>query len=183
MDWLAAGQNEMGTDPKWIVNTLRPTLDARGYSRVKLQAPDNNYDNWKIFDDMRKDPKLNAVVQAVGYHYHSAWLPRIENDDRAAPPRIKAAGKPLWASEEYSTSGKTWTSALLAARLINKCYIRDRITKCEIWCPIDAIFGDSLPWSDVGLMRASTPWSGHYEVWPAVWAVAHTTQFAEPGWR
>ena len=32
-------------------------------------------------------------------------------------------------------------------------------------------------------MRASTPWSGHYEVWPAVWAVAHTTQFAEPGWR
>jgi len=62
IDWLAAGQNEMGTDPKWIVKTLRPTLDARGYSHVKLQAPDNNYDNWKIFEDLQKDPKLDAAV-------------------------------------------------------------------------------------------------------------------------
>ena len=183
IDWLAAGQNEMGTDPKWIVKTLRPTLDTRGYSRVKLQWPDNNYDNWKIFDDLRKDPKLDAAVQAVGYHYLSSWLPKLDDDQRAAPSRVKATGKPLWVSEEFSTSGKTWASALLAARLINKYYIRDRVTKCEIWCPIDSIYGDSLPWYEVGLMRASTPWSGHYEVWPAVWAVAHTTQFAEPGWR
>ena len=31
-------------------------------------------------------------------------------------------------------------------------------------------------------MQADTPWCGHYTVWPAVWAIAHTTQFAEPGW-
>ena len=31
-------------------------------------------------------------------------------------------------------------------------------------------------------MQADTPWCGHYTVWPAVWALAHTTQFAEPGW-
>ena len=32
-------------------------------------------------------------------------------------------------------------------------------------------------------MTAKTPWSGHFEIQPAIWAAAHTTQFAEPGWR
>ncbi len=42
---------------------------------------------------------------------------------------------------------------------------------------------DSLPLPGSGVMRANEPWSGHYEVQPAVWAVAHTTQFAASGWR
>ena len=32
-------------------------------------------------------------------------------------------------------------------------------------------------------MKANTPWSGHYEIWPTVWAMAHTAQFAQPGWQ
>ena len=31
-------------------------------------------------------------------------------------------------------------------------------------------------------MRANEPWSGFYEVQPALWATAHTTQFTRPGW-
>ena len=71
--------------------------------------------------------------------------------------------------------------ARIVARLMNKLYTRDRITKFEIWCPIDSIY-DQIIWGDTGAMQADTPWCGHYTVWPAVWAVAHTTQFAEPGW-
>ena len=32
-------------------------------------------------------------------------------------------------------------------------------------------------------IKANSPWSGHYEVWLPLWAMAHTTQFAQPGWR
>ena len=37
--------------------------------------------------------------------------------------------------------------------------------------------------SGTGLMEAHSPWSGFYDVYPAVWTTAHTTQFAEPGWH
>jgi hypothetical protein len=32
-------------------------------------------------------------------------------------------------------------------------------------------------------MYANTPWSGYYNVQGTIWATAHTTQFAQPGWQ
>ena len=40
-----------------------------------------------------------------------------------------------------------------------------------------------LAFHGTGLMEADTPWSGYYDVYPAVWTTAHTTQFTESGWR
>jgi galactosylceramidase len=185
IDWLAAAQNELGTDTGWLRNTLRPTLDARGFQHVKLQAPDDDSGFWEIFDELDKDPALDGLVQAVGYHYIDGRRPWDidQKDKRHATEKAKQSGKPLWASEEWSQSGKEWggTGALYLARLMNKLYIKSRITKYLMWCPIDSIY-DQIIWADTGAMQADSPWSGHYAVWPAVWAVAHTTQFAEPGW-
>lgn len=44
-------------------------------------------------------------------------------------------------------------------------------------------FYDYLPWSRCGVAVANTPWSGSYEVTSPTWALAHTSQFAPPGWR
>lgn len=41
---------------------------------------------------------------------------------------------------------------------------------------------DNITISGSGLMKANQPWSGYYDVKPAIWATAHVTQFAEPGW-
>ena len=40
-----------------------------------------------------------------------------------------------------------------------------------------------MSWNGVGAMEARMPWCGYYDVRPAIWAIAHTTQFADPGWR
>jgi galactosylceramidase len=185
LDWIAAAQNEMGSDVDWIKKHLRPTLDARGFAKLKLQAPDDDEAFWQVFDTFEKDPEFDRLISAVGYHYVDGRKPwDIEQKAGREPTeKAKRAGKPLWASEEWSQSGKEWggKGALYLARLMNKLYTRDRITKYQIWCPIDSIY-DQIIWADTGAMQADTPWCGHYTVWPAVWALAHTTQFAEPGW-
>ena len=186
IDWISAAQNEMGTDRDWIVNSLRPTLDKRGFRAVKLQAPDDSNRHWLIFDDLEKDPVYAKTLDAVGYHYVNGREPwNIDQPNRhPTTPKAQASDKPLWASEEWSMSGGTWdgTGAMFLARLINKLYIHDHVCKTEIWCPIASIY-DGLPWAETGAMRAKTPWSGHYAVWPTIWAAAHTTQFVRPGWK
>jgi galactosylceramidase len=185
VNWISAAQNENGTDLNWVANNLRPTLDAHGFSKVKLQAPDDDSEFWQIFDKLEKDPKLDKLISAVGYHYVDGREP-WEIDQKTghrATEKAKQSGKPLWASEEWSQSGKEWggKGALYLARVMNKLYSTDRVTKFEIWCPLDGIY-DQIIWGDTGALQADEPWSGHYTVWTSVWAIAHTTQFAQPGW-
>ena len=186
IDWVSAAQNEMGTDLNWIANHLRPTLDAHGFLKVKLQAPDDDSEYWQVFDELEKNPELNKLIDAVGYHYVDGRQP-WEIDQKAgrdATDKAKQSGKPLWASEEWSQSGEEWggKGTLYLARLMNKLYTRDRITKYEIWSPFDGIYNQII-WANTGALQADSPWDGHYTIWPAVWALAHTTQFAEPGWK
>jgi galactosylceramidase len=182
MDWVAAAWNEHGTDLNWIAKTLRPTLDAHGYADVKLQAPDEDNNSWKIFNELEKNPAADKMLQAVGYHYPSKWGPELEYEEKHASAKAMASGKPLWSSEEFTYSGKTWEKSMLLAQVYNKNYIRSRITKTEVWCMLSGIY-PGIGYSGTGLMEAHTPWSGHYEVWPATWTTAHTTQFTKPGWR
>jgi galactosylceramidase len=185
MDYISAAQNELGTDLDWIAKNLRPALDAHGFSNVKLQAPDNSQAYWQIFDELDKNPEYNRLINAVGYHYVDGREPWDidQKVGHSASDKAKQSGKPLWASEEWSQSGRDWggRGALYLARLMNKLYTRDRITKVEIWCPFAGIY-PQIFWSGTGALEADSPWDGHYNVWPAVWALAHTTQFAEPGW-
>ena len=171
----------------WIRDNSARRSTARGFSKVKLQAPDDDSHHWKIFDALEKDPEARPRDRRGRLplcRWSQAVAHRPEKRPSPPPRKPRHSGKPLWASEEWSQSGREWggKGALYLARLINKLYTRDRITKYEIWCPIDSIY-DQIIWPDTGAMQADTPWCGHYTVWPAIWAIAHTTQFAEPGWR
>ena len=155
LDWVSAAWNERGSNRDWIVNSLRPTLDARGYQAVKLQAPDDGRP-WVEFDKYGDDAAYQAVVKAAGYHYvvgREPWV--IDQPGRPATDKAKAFGKPLWDAEEWSQSGKEWdgAGAFYVARILNKMYVRDRITKTELWCPIAAFYPD-LPWGGTGPMEA-----------------------------
>ncbi len=184
IDWVAAAENENYTNRDWLVNDVRPLLDARGYESVKIQGPDDNSGDWQIFEDLEKDAEFNKVIEAVGYHYVTGREfneNMVDGRGRPTTEKAKASGTPLWASEDWSWTGKDWggAGALNLARLYNKFYIRDKITKTLIWAPIGSVY-KSVTWDKAGAMKANSPWSGYYEVWPTIWATAHTTQFAEP---
>ena len=109
VDWVSAAQNENGTDRNWIVDSVRPTLDARGFRTVKIQAPDCDKGFWQVFDEFEKDPAYREAVEAVGYHYingREPWdIDQVSHRDTT--PKARASGKQLWASEEWSMSGGT----------------------------------------------------------------------------
>lgn len=174
LDWVAAAQNESGTDLGWVTYTLRPTMDTMEFEDVKIQSPDNSWAYWQVFDEFNTNPDYDAVVRAVGYHY-------IDGKDEYPPPDVIATGKPLWSSEDGVGSGTSWTTVREMVARMNRYYIRGRITKMEIWCPIDSC-AQGVLLGDVGVMQADRPWSGYYAIRPAIWGIAHYTQFTEPGW-
>jgi hypothetical protein len=109
---------------------------------------------------------------------------RITTSDAA-----RKTGKPLWSSEDQPNGGggpfvsRDWPiGGRILAHLYNQNYLEGSLTSTEIWSPVTSYY-DNLAAPNSGLMYANTPWSGHYAVQGTIWATAHTTQFARPGWQ
>jgi Glycosyl hydrolase family 59/F5/8 type C domain len=172
--------NETPYEPSYV-KLLRKTLDERGLGGVRIVGPDHSGQfPWDPAKDMVKDPSLAQAVYAFGAHYPSDNPPK----DRKAfdsIPEARQLGKPLWASEDGPMRGD-WVGAGRLARIYNRNYIVGRMTKTISWSLITSYY-DNLPVSSSGAMKANTPWSGAYEIQPAIWAMAHSTQFIQPGWR
>jgi Glycosyl hydrolase family 59/Galactocerebrosidase, C-terminal lectin domain/F5/8 type C domain len=166
----------------WI-KLLRKTLDGRGLPEVKIIARDCG---WGIVDLMERDAELKNAIYAAGAHYKR----------RSTPAAIRC-GKPLWGSEQSAGWGGNlkctdnhpgyggslgWAEARALAKMYNLNYINGRMTK-SIFCYLINSYYDALSWPKCSVIGANAPWSGHYEIWLPVWAIAHTTQFAQPGWR
>jgi O-glycosyl hydrolase len=174
IDYLG-GRNEKGHNKTWYVN-LRRALDSRGYGDVKVVGNDSV--GWKVADDMVADPAFNAAVDVVGVHYPCGYLkPALTCNSTA---NAKSTGKPLWASENGSLDIETGAPALI--RGITRGYIDGRMTGYYHW-PLVAAITPNLPFPTVGLAVAPSPWSGFYRLGRQTWAVAHVSQFAQPGWR
>lgn len=132
---------------------------------------------WTMVDGIDKDPAFAAAVDVLGVHY-----PRDKRTwAMTTPASAEKLGKRLWSSEDGPWRGD-WQGAETLAKIYNHNYIDSRMTEAETWSPVTSYY-DVLSLPGSGLMRANTPWSGYYEVRPAIWVTAHTTQFAQPGWR
>jgi hypothetical protein len=168
-------RNEREYESAWV-KEYRAALDAAGYEDVRIIASDEaaRKGEWPIAVDMANDPELYDAVDLLGNHYSTG----------PSSPTAKSLDKPLWISEggPWSAEWAVGGSAKSIPSLLNHAYIQGRVTGVEIWNLLTAYYG-GLSISDAGLMRANTPWSGAYQVQSAIWAVAQTTQFTEPGWQ
>ena len=175
--------NEMPYDTEWI-KLLRKTLDRGNLGRVRIVAADQcTRKPWETAKPMLRDEALLDAIHAVGGHYPG--MLRIKDEPGLlynAIPEAKQTGKPLWSSEDGPWNGDWEHGARSLAMIFNRNHIVGGMTKTIIWSLITSYY-DTLPLPGSGPMRANEPWSGHYEVQPALWAIAHTTQFVQPGWR
>lgn len=170
--------NEKEVTPDWI-KRLRRTLDAAGLGHVKIVGGDMNgppKDLWKIADQAAADPELARCLYAIGVHY-----PYGEQPPSVAT--LRAAGIRTWSSEHGEWDWNTMLPFLWKrAASMNLTFLERGLTKINFWSPVSAYY-DCLPAPRSGVLTANTPWSGAFEIAPTLWAVAHFTQFAEPGWH
>jgi hypothetical protein len=164
--------NETKLDYEFIKRLSR-TLKAHNL-KTRILA-DDLVNTWGIVEAMTKDKELESAVDVINTHY-----PRFQSTEAA-----KRSQKAIWSGEDgpwnddWATPGQ---ESAPYAEMMNRNYIQGRITSTQIWCVVSAYY-DILDIPNAGLLRAVEPWSGHYEVKSPIWVVAHTTQFAKPGWQ
>lgn len=168
-------RNEVMYSIPWI-KLLRKALDSAGLAQVKIDAGDQwkPGDQWRIANDIAKDTALAKDIYAINAH-----VP--EQTDFKLPPTAFKINKPIWSGESHARGGD-WQAAAKMAGMNNRAYITARITRIIYWSLITA-YPDYLTAPGSGMMKANTPWSGHYEVQPPLWMYAHINQFARPGWK
>lgn len=147
------------------------------------EYPGEGAGQWAIADAIAQDPALAAAVAVLGVHYPQ------QHGHLTTTAAARQAGKPLWSTEDQPNGGsgpfvsRDWAiGGRILAHLYNQNYLEGALTATEIWSPVTSYY-DNLAAPNSGLMYANTPWSGHYEVQGTIWATAHTTQFAQPGWQ
>ncbi|RKO70977.1 hypothetical protein D7322_15005 [Sphingobacterium puteale] len=180
MKYISGCWNERDYNRDWIVNVLRPTLDRNGFKDIKINAPEGAGKAWEISDLLVKDSVFRNTISSISYHYPDSYMWGYRGEE--PNPNSVLTELPLWSGEDFSLPGASWRNTTYLAKNILKCYIKWKIVKVNMWCPI-ASMPDISCFSNVGLMKGTTPWSGYYEVWPTIWAVAHFNQFAKPGWK
>ncbi len=177
--------NEKVYDTAYVKELHRQLQAAHLGTRIVCcdEYPGEGRGQWSIADEMLKDPELAQAISVIGVHY-----PLVNGHIRTTDA-ARRTGKPLWSSEDQPNGGggpflsRDWAvGGRILAHLYNQNYLEGSLTSTEIWSPITSYY-DNLAAPNSGLMYANTPWSGHYDVQGAIWATAHTTQFAQPGWQ
>ncbi|MFA5420091.1 MAG: family 16 glycoside hydrolase [Bacteroidales bacterium] len=156
------------------VKLLRKTLDSQELGQVTIDIGDQWQikDKWKAVDDILADSSFSACVGAINAH-----TPEWTN---YAVPQLDKISQKIWSGESHFYGGN-WYAAASWARAY-RSYIAGRFTRVLSWSLVSS-YPDYLIVPNSGIMKAVWPWSGHYEVLPPVWALAHINQFVKIGWK
>ena len=160
--------NEVGSSMDYAI-VLRAALDAANFSSVKLIAADATF-NFDIAETFASNSTVRNALWGLGAHYVGSY----------ASPSARNLSMPLWVSEDNSQSG--YLGGACVARALSENYANSHLTASINWALAAAFYPD-IRWFGAMLLNAPEPWSGAYALNPALWAMAHYTQFSAPGWR
>jgi hypothetical protein len=103
----------------------------------------------------------------------------MSGNDYPAPNPL-TLGKKFWASEDWWEQ-PSWEGAASWGRLLSRHYVLANMTSAIAWSPLWSVYPNGFD-QQAGLMLASTPWSGSYDLSPPIWTSAIWGQLTEPGW-
>ncbi|HEX4055068.1 MAG TPA: hypothetical protein VHX86_12455 [Tepidisphaeraceae bacterium] len=176
-------RNERGSVESFV-KMFRRTLNDDGLSAVKIHAFDGNGDSkWDWCEDLASDPELRSSVDIISNHTMSSRPTPIVV--RKLADRL---GKPIWNTEEhvYTDQDHTYDNdfdcAIGYVHQFNDNYIISGVTKVVYWYLVGSMYDVEPYAAQPAAMIANSPWSGHYDLKPALWAYAHIGQFSAVGW-
>jgi galactosylceramidase len=168
--WALGLFNEKPSTPDYILS-LRSALDAAGLAGTHLVASDEG--GWPGAAQVLGNASVAAAVGLLGSHYPGS----------SSSSQALATGLPLLASEDNSRSslpgangGACW------ARVLNENQAHGNLTGSISWSLINSWY-EGIEFYGDGLASAVQPWSGSYYIGAPIWATAHTSHHAFPGWR
>jgi hypothetical protein len=196
INWIKHAKSDHGLTIDFIGGWNECLCDYSGhksfYENLKSQLQSNNLatqliaddsvgGDFNVVNDLANDAAFRNAVDMIGVHYICG--PNGDghpSDVCTTNSTAIGLGKPIWASEHGSQNFDGGATPL--ARSLNRLYIDAKATAAINWSLISAWYR-TLPDFGMGLMLADEPWSGHYQVGKSIWVMAHTAQFAQPGWR
>ncbi|AQQ09990.1 O-Glycosyl hydrolase [Sedimentisphaera cyanobacteriorum] len=185
LDWITPTKTEtirtyeeIEENLEWCKNTFIPTMNRNSYD-LNILLLDGGWWAWRIFEVFESHPEYESIVDACGGHNIDQKPPHAPCS--YPPKEIIDTGKKLWSSGDTAGHG-SWGAATGIVERMNRLYIKGRITNMQVWNVVDGC-AEGVNWTKSGLIKADQPWSNHYEIYPAVWGVAHYTQFTEVGWK
>lgn len=171
-------RNEKGQSYDFV-KRFRKTLDANGFSQLKIHAFDNWYKGKLDFvKDMFTDEELCNAIGIISGHIFNEGEP-VSAEERAMAEKL---GKPVWNTEDH-VYRKGYDCLISLVECFNNNYIHNGVTKIVNWYDIAGIYPMEPYAEDPPTVLAYEPWSGHFKVRQTLWGYAHYGQFTQVGWE
>lgn len=179
LEFSAIGcRNEKGQSYDFV-KRLRKTLNANGFTHLKIHAFDNWYKGKLDFvKDMFTDEELCNAIDIISGHIFNEGEP-VSAEERAMAEKL---GKPIWNTEDH-VYRKGYDCLISLVKCFNNNYIHNGVTKIVNWYDIAGIYPMEPYPEDPPVVLAYEPWSGHFKVRQALWGYAHYGQFTQVGWE
>jgi galactosylceramidase len=163
------------------ITLKRAAFNAHGHTHVKIVAPDAfDFDRTKGDVIMMKNSSdvVWSDVDIVGVHGAAPLSDLYGPLQSWLTEESTNSSKPLWNSENEAG----YMGVRFLARALVRAYVENNASGFIEW-PLTNGAYNHLPFMNNILPSESTqPWSGSYNISTHIWAFAHHTQFANPGW-